>query len=41
MWGKPEKAQEFFNQNVELMAKRDNKSKEEVQAQMHARNPIV
>lgn len=27
MWGKPEKAQEFFNTNVELMAKKSEKEK--------------
>ena len=42
MWGNPEKAQTYFNDNVEIMSKKNAKERELHEAAMpHTRNPMV
>lgn len=42
MWGKPDKAQEYFSENVDLMAKKSEKEKaEQGAARAHSDNPII
>jgi hypothetical protein len=42
MWGNPDKAQQYFNENVEIMEKKSVKERELHEAALpHTRNPIV